>query len=134
MPNKSISRIQTAIKFVIVWLIVLYLFEIVKDGRQWVGGIGAVVVAVFVNLYARKKAAACVETTSAFYFWLYIPVVLLFALPIAFKVILVATSDDSLGWWDHFVSLLPFILKLGVPAGALIWTYVALGRLADKVN
>ena len=132
MVAKNLPRLQAVVKFVVAWLIGLYLFELVKDGQHWAGGIGAVVVAIFVNVYARKKAAAVVNTTPVFYIWLYLPVVVLFVLPVVIKIALMFTGKDDQTWWNHLASVLPFLLKLGVPVAALIGVYVALGRLVKR--
>ncbi|MHC4695235.1 MAG: hypothetical protein ACYTFA_00680 [Planctomycetota bacterium] len=126
--SNSVDRIRTLVKFVIVWLIALYVFEVVRQ-NNWFIGAGAVIVAALVNTYARKKAAAAVETNLAFHFWLYMPLVVLFGLPLLFKVVIMLTGEEDVTWWHHLGSLLPFVLKLGVPVAALLWVYVALGRL-----
>ncbi len=131
MARNSVDRIRVLVKCVIVWLIVLYIFEVVRQ-NHWFVGAGAVAVAALVNVYARKKAAAAVEPNLAFHFWLYVPLAVLFGLPLLFKVFITLTGEDDLGWWDHLVSLLPFLLKLGLPVAALLWAYMALGRLRPR--
>jgi hypothetical protein len=128
MARDAVGRARGLVKFVIIWLIALYIFEVVHEAR-WFVGAGAVVVAGFVNVYSRKKAAAAVEANLAFHLWLYAPVVVLFALPLLLNAILTLTDEQERTWTDHLVSLLPFLLKLGVPAVALIWAYVTLGKL-----
>ncbi|MFQ5591990.1 MAG: hypothetical protein ACE5HE_12560 [Phycisphaerae bacterium] len=127
MAKNRVDRARGLVKFVVIWLIALYVFEVVQQDRWFVGG-GAVLVAAFVNVYARKKAADAVETNLTFHFWLYFPVALLFGLPLLFNAITIIASGENNTWRDHLVALLPFILKLGVPVAALIWVYVALGR------
>lgn len=128
--EKRIRRVQAVLKFVTAWLLALYLFDVVTEGLHWAGGASTVIGAIIVNVYARKKAAATVKTTPMFFVWLYLPVFVLFVLPVFFKVVLFATSEETTSWWQHAVTLLPFVLKLGVPVGALIWAYVLLGRMA----
>ncbi len=119
------------VKFVIVWLVAVYIFEVVRQAN-WYVGFGGVVVAALVNVYARRRAAAAVETNFAFQFWLYVPVVLLFGLPMLFNVVRIFTGEQEQTWWDYLVTLLPFILRLGVPVVVLIWVYVALGKLRPQ--
>ena len=59
MARSNVERAKRLVKFVIIWLIALYIFEVVQQAR-WFVGAGAVIVAGFVNVYARKKAAAVV--------------------------------------------------------------------------
>jgi len=46
------------------------------------------------------------------------------------KIIVFLTTEGDRTWWDHMLSLLPFLLKLGVPVGVLLWVYIAVGRQA----
>ncbi len=139
MANSSIDRVRTSVMFVMAWLIGLYVYEIVQETfaamQQAIRGpIGfvAALATLALNLYARKRAAACDPSSRAFKFWLYLPVGLFLALPLVVKVIFFLTSDEQQSWWDHLVSLLPVLLKLGVPVAALLWAYMALGRLRPR--
>jgi len=126
----NVNRVRGCIRFVIVWLFALYIYEVAREAH-WFAGVGAVVVAVLVNVYARRKAAACIQPTPMFYLWLYAPVVVLFGLPLVLNVARVLSGEQEIGWWSSLQSLLPFLLKIGVPAGTLLWVYVALGSGRD---
>ena len=137
MIDNHLSAIRSVIKFVIAWLIAVYLVEVMVESKGIAIGLSASIVALIVNAYSRKRAAAHVQAGPEFYFWLYLPVFLLFVVPLAVRIVVV-WSDEDAGWWDHLWSAMPFLLKLTVPVGALIWVYVALGRhiirMSDSVD
>jgi len=129
MKYDRADRIRGVVMFVIAWLIGLYVYEVVQDAFRGPIGIVAAAITVGVNLYARKKASGCVERNFMFRFWLYLPVVLFIVLPVAVKVIAYLTTEVDQSWWSQLTSLLPFVLKLGVPVAILLWVYWAVGRL-----
>ncbi len=133
MTPQKIERLRHLLMFVIAWLIGLYVFEAIRESSA-VLGIIAAALTLIVNLYARKRAAALVTPTPAFYFWLYLPAILFFVVPIASKAIIYFTSDEPTSWWSHVYSLAPFVLQLGIPAGTLLWIYAAVGRLASSID
>ena len=118
--------------FVVAWLIGLYIYEVVQEKFHETIVVVAALLTLGINLYARKRAVACVEATPQFKFWLYLPVILFLVVPVLVKVIIFLTDDAEWSWWDHFFSLLPFILKLGVPVAALLWAYKAMGKLSAR--
>ncbi|UCE59013.1 MAG: hypothetical protein JSU63_16410 [Phycisphaerales bacterium] len=134
MAQDRINQLRGMIMFVIAWLIGLYVFEVLQEASHEMIGFVAAVLTLGVNLYARKRAAACVEQNLAFKFWLFMPAVLFLALPVLVKVIIFFSSQGERSWWDHLVSLLPFILKLGVPVATLLWVYLALGRVESRAD
>ena len=115
--------------FVVFWLIALYVYEIVQASFHGSAGIAAAVVTVAINLYARKRAVACVKPNLAFKLWNYLPAILIFVVPLAVKIITYFTDAEGLSWWEHVYSLMPPFLKLGVPVAALLWAYIAIGKL-----
>jgi hypothetical protein len=134
MPQDSINRLRGVIMFVIAWLIGLYVFEILREASHEMIGFVAAVLTLGVNLYARKRAAACVEQNLAFKFWLYLPALLFLVLPVLVKLVVFFASQEDRSWWDHLVSLLPFMLKLGVPVAALLWVYLVLRRVESRAD
>ena len=120
--------------FVVVWLIALYVYEIVCAAFHGTAGIAAAVLTVVINLYARKRAVACVEPNLAFKLWNYLPALLIFVVPLAVKIITYFTDTEGLSWWEHVYSLTPLFLKLGVPLVALLWAYVVIGKLQPSIG
>ena len=129
MTHESVDRVRGLVMFVMAWLIALYVYEVVQDAFD--GPIGFVAAAFTwgINIYARKKAAASVGSNRAFKFWLYLPVILFLAVPVLVKIIVFTTSQGDLTWWEHLASLLPFMLKLGVPVAVLLWVYIAVSLI-----
>lgn len=133
MYDDRIERLRGYVMFVVAWLIGLYVFGVVQESFQMTSiGLVAGVLTLGVNIYSRKRAAACVEATWAFKFWLNLPIILFIALPIIVKIVAFFIDKENRGWWVHFNSLLPFVLKLGVPVFALLWVYFSLGRMVPK--
>ncbi len=127
MIDNNLSLIRSVIKFVIAWLIAVYLVQVMVDSKGVAIGISASILAFVVNAYSRKRATANVQVGPEFYFWLYLPVVVFFVVPLVVRVMMFWNEEDAT-WWDQLRSAMPFVLKLTVPVGALIWVYVALGR------
>ena len=72
------------------------------------------------------------ETTTAFKFWMNLPIILFLVLPIVIKIVAYFWTDEKRSVWMHVESLVPPFLKLGVPVVALLWVYFALGRMLPK--
>ena len=132
MTHDSIDRVRALVMFVMAWLIALYVYEVVQDAFHGPVGFVAAALTLGVNIYARKRAVSCVASNLAFKFWLYLPIVLFLVVPVVVKIIVFLTSEGDRSWWDHLLSLLPFLLKLGVPVAVLLWVYVAVGRLGPS--
>ncbi|MFQ5494109.1 MAG: hypothetical protein ACE5EX_01895 [Phycisphaerae bacterium] len=128
MDDAKLIWVRRVILFVIAWLVVLYVVGMLREAG-WLLGAGTVAVAVAVNLFARKRMAECVVPNRAFYFWLYMPVVVLFGIPGVYKIITLIRSEQATTWWQRCYTMTPFLLKLGVPVGALLWVYVAVGKV-----
>ena len=128
MSVNNIDRLRGMLMFVVAWLIALYIYEVFQEVHAKIGFFVAALT-FGVNLYARRRATRCAPGSVAFKFWLYLPAILFLALPILIKIIVYLTSKDDRSWWSHLLSLLPFLLKLGVPAMVLLWVYISLGRL-----
>ncbi|MEE9294246.1 MAG: hypothetical protein V3W34_04675, partial [Phycisphaerae bacterium] len=107
-----------------------YVYEVVQEAFHGSIGLAAAVLTVFVNMYARKRVAACVGPSLTFKFWLYLPAILFLVVPIAVKVAVYLAGNGDRSFWDHLFSLLPLFLKLGVPAGTLLWAYIVIGKLS----
>lgn len=131
MARDKVDRIRGLVMFVVAWLIGLYVYEVVQEYAQGPVGLVAGVVTMGVNLYARRRATTCAPGTWAFKFWLYLPVILFLLVPIVAKLIIFLVAQADQTWWDHLLSLLPFVLKLGVPVGILLGVYWGLGRKAS---
>ena len=134
MTPEKVDRVRGLVMFVVAWLIGLYVYDVVQEAFRGPIGFVAAAATFGVNLYARKRALACVETDWKFKFWMYLPVILFLLVPVAVKVIVFLTSEGEQGWAHHLLSLLPFILKLGVPVATLLWVYWALGRQVAKTS
>ena len=132
MALDKVDRIRGLVMFVVAWLIGLYVYEVVQEYAKGPVGLVAGVVTVAVNLYARRRATTCAPGTWAFKFWLYLPVILFLLVPIVAKLIIFLVAQADRTWWDHLLSLLPFVLKLGVPVGILLGVYWALGRMVPR--
>lgn len=131
MATDQGNGLRQVVLFVIAWLIALYVFEVAQEVNQAVG-FGAAAATFGLNLYARRRAAACVPGSFTFKLWLFMPAILFLVLPILIKVVVYFTSDESRSWWDHLFSLVPFMLKLGLPVLALLWVYISLGRVRKQ--
>ncbi len=129
MAQDKAARARESVMFVVAWLIGLYVYEVVQEAFHGSIGLAAAVLTVLANIYARKRAAACVEPNWRFKFWLYLPVVVVIVVPIAVKAVILLTDSGDRSWWSHALSLLPLLLKLGVPVAALLWAYIAIGKL-----
>lgn len=133
MITNSVDRLRNLIMFVVAWLVALYVFEIVQEVHKTMGFVaGAVTFAL--NLYARKRAGVCIPGSLAFKFWLYLPALLFLGLPFLVKIVVYFTTEGETSWWGHLFSLLPFMLKLGVPVVTLLFVYIALGRNRPKTD
>ncbi len=139
MSPDRIERLRGLVMFVVAWLIGLYVFEIVRQSFSPSVGFVAAFLTLAVNIYARRRAAASVETTTAFKVWMNLPIILFLVLPIVIKIVAYFWSDESRTVWMHIESLVPPFLKLGVPVVTLLWVYFSLGRMllakkAEKVD
>ena len=132
MTPDKVDRVRGLVMFVVAWLIGLYVYDVVQETFRGPIGFVAAAATFGVNLYARKRALASVETNWTFKFWMYLPVILFLLVPVAVKVFVFLTGEEDRSWGNHLLSLLPFILKLGVPVATLLWVYWALGRLVAK--
>ena len=131
MSFNNIDRLRGMLMFVIAWLTALYVFEIFQEIHAKIGFFVAALT-FGVNLYARRRAALCAPGSVAFKFWQYLPAILFLALPVLIKIVVYFTAEDHRSWWSHLLTLLPFLLKLGVPAMVLLWVYISLGRLRPQ--
>ncbi|MBU0716790.1 MAG: hypothetical protein KJ749_00945 [Planctomycetes bacterium] len=134
METARVESVKRTIMFVIAWLVGLYIFEIVQEHFHGPIGFAAAAVTVGVNLYARHRASLTKARTFAYKFWVYLPVVLFFAVPIVAKLVAYFMQEEERSWWNHMVSLLPFILKLGVPVAVLLWVYWTIGRMIPEAS
>jgi len=129
-----VDRLKWLLMFVVAWLIALYIYEVV--GADVNRSLGFVVAAATLglNMYARHRVLRSVQSSLTTTFWLFLPVVMFVVVPVVSKVITFLRADEGQTWWDHFFSLLPFILKLGVPVGVLLVVYFTLGRLGPTAE
>ena len=125
---------RSLIMFVMAWLIGLYVYE-VAAGRYGEGvGIGLAVLTLGVNGFARWRALKNIgQANLGFYFWMAVPLILFFGVPCVVKLAMYLQDEQRAPWWRYLASLLPFILKLGVPVAALFWVYVVLGRMRRRL-
>ncbi len=129
MSPDRIERLRGLVMFVVAWLIGLYVFEIVRQSFSPQVGFVAALLTLAVNIYARRRAAACVEATTAFKVWMNLPIILFLVLPIVIKIVAYFWTDQERTVWTHIESLVPPFLKLGVPVATLLWVYFSLGRM-----
>ena len=136
MSPDRIERLRGLVMFVVAWLIGLYVFEIVRQSFSPSVGFVAALLTLAVNIYARRRAVASVEATTAFKFWMNLPIILFLVLPIVIKIVAYFWTDEKRTVWTHIESLVPPFLKLGVPVVTLLWVYFSLGRMlpAKKVE
>jgi hypothetical protein len=121
--------------FIIAWLIGVYVYDVTEDDYGQGVGIGLAILTLVVNGFARWRAVKGVgQTTFTFYFWMAVPLILFFIVPCAVKLASYFGAEEREPWWRYMVSLLPFILKLGVPVAALFWVYVMLGRIRRRLE
>jgi hypothetical protein len=121
--------------FVIAWLIGLYVYEVAAGHYGQGVGIGLGVLTLAVNGFARWRALKSVRQADfAFYFWMAVPLILFFVVPCIVKLLIYLHSEEREPWWRYAASLLPFILKLGVPVAALFWVYLVLGRVRRRLD
>ena len=129
MSPDRIERLRGLVMFVVAWLIGLYVFEIVRQSFSPSVGFVAAFLTLAVNIYARRRAAASVEATTAFKFWMNLPIILFLVLPIVIKIVAYFWTEEKRTVWTHIESLVPPFLKLGVPVVTLLWVYFSLGRM-----
>ncbi len=132
MIRTNVEQVRWLVMFVVAWLIGLYVFELVQQQYSSSVGLVAAVATFAINFYARRRAAASVEATWVFKFWLYLPVILFLVVPIIIKAVVYFRGGDDRQWWDHLYSVLPFVLKLGVPVAVLLWVYWSLGKAVRR--
>ena len=126
---------RSLVLFVIAWLVGLYVYEVAAGQYGQGVGISLGILTLAVNGFARWRAVESVGRASvAFYFWMAVPLILFFGVPCAVKLVTYFRSEEQGPWWHYLGSLLPFILKLGVPVAGLVWVYVVLGRIRRRVD
>lgn len=126
---------RSLIMFVIAWLIGLYVYEVTAGPYGQGVGIGLAVLTLAVNGFARWRAVKSIRQADlGFYFWMAVPLILFFVVPGVVKLVTYLQSEEGQPWWRYVGSLLPFILKLGVPVVALFWVYVVLGRIRHRLD
>jgi hypothetical protein len=130
-PGKgSIDWGRSLIMFVIAWLVGLYVYEVAAGQYGQGVGISLGILTLVVNGFARWRAVKSVGRANlAFYFWMAVPLILFFGVPCLVKLVTYLRSEEREPWWRYLGSLLPFILKLGVPVAVLFCVYVVLGRI-----
>ena len=120
---------RSLIMFVIAWLVGLYVYEVAAGHYGQGVGIGLAILTLAVNGFARWRAVKSIgQANFAFYFWMAVPLILFFGVPCVVKLLTYLQGPERQPWWRYVGSLLPFILKLGVPVAALFCVYVVLGR------
>ena len=126
---------RSLIMFVIAWLIGLYVYEVAADDYGQGVGIGLAILTLAVNGFARWRAVKSIRQADlGFYFWMAVPLILFFVVPGAVKLVTYLQSEERQPWWRYVGSLLPFVLKLGVPVVALFWVYVVLGNIRRRLD
>jgi hypothetical protein len=136
-PSKksSLDWARSLIMFVIAWLIGLYVYEVAAGQYGPEVGIGLAILTLVVNGFARWRAMKSIRQADlGFYLWMAVPLILFFVVPFAVKLVTYLYSDDRQPWWRYVGTLLPFILKLGVPVLALFWVYVVLGNVRRRLS
>jgi hypothetical protein len=126
---------RSLVMFVIAWLIGLYVYEVAAGPYGQGVGIGLAILTLVVNGFARWRAVKSIRQADlGFYFWMAVPLILFFVVPGVVKLVTYLQSEDRQPWWRYIGSLLPFILKLGVPVVALFWIYVVLGKVRQRLE
>ena len=126
---------RSVIMFVIAWLIGLYVYEVAAGHYGQGVGIGLAILTLAVNGFARWRAVKSIRQADlGFYFWMAVPLILFFVVPCVVKLVTYLHSEDRQPWWRHLGSLLPFVLKLGIPVVALFWVYVVLGNVRRRLD
>ena len=132
MTQYRVDRIKWLIMFVVAWLIALYIYEVVGTDMNRALGFVVAAATLGLNMYARHRVLKTVQPSLMTSFWLYLPIVMFLLVPVAFKLIAFLRADEAQSWWSHLLSLLPFILKLGVPVAALLVVYFSLGKFGPS--
>lgn len=126
---------RSVVMFVIAWLIGLYVYEVAAGHYGQGVGIGLAILTLVVNGFARWRAVKSIRQADlGFYFWMAVPLILLFVVPCVVKLVTYLQSEDRQPWWRYVASLLPFVLKLGIPVVALFWVYVVLGNVRRRLD
>ncbi len=121
---------RTLVMFIVAWLVGVYIYDVMRGNFHPIIGFTVAAISFVANIVARKYAVRHVENANwKFYFWLALPVILFLLVPLVVKIVIYYRSEDDISWWQHMYTLLPFLLKLGVPVAALLWVYFVLGRL-----
>lgn len=134
MPLQTVQSNRRLVMFVVAWLIAVYVYEVVLAASNFGLAILAAAVMIAVNLYARKKASEQIEPNRAFNFWLYVPAVLFLVVPVVVQLVRFVVAQNERTLSDDLVALLPFILKLGLPVGLLLWVYFRLGSAESALR
>ena len=135
VQRDAVQWARSLVRFVIAWLIALYVYQVVHEvmhALKGPAGLAAGALTVALNLYARRRATRCVPASFAFKFWLYLPVGVFLLVPPIIKMVAYLTADGERSWWSHLVSLLPFLVELGIPVAVLLWAYAVLGTLGGR--
>lgn len=135
MALRQTNWARALVMFVIAWLIGVYIYEVVRDHFNQSVSFAIAASTFVLNGVARWRATKNVKDANwKFYAWMSLPLVLFIAVPIVVKLVAYLQSEEQVSWYDYIVPILPFILKLGVPAAALAWVYWSIGRLDRKIE
>ncbi|MCO6438828.1 MAG: hypothetical protein J5J06_17165 [Phycisphaerae bacterium] len=132
--HRLLDRARRWIMLILIWLIAVYVYDVVTQSQEVAIGLIAAAATIAVNLYARKKAVDQVTPNFAFNFWMYVPAVLFLVIPIVFHIAVFIARQDQRSIWQDLAQVMPFLFKLGLPAAALLWTYYLLGRCRARMN
>ncbi|MCZ6654756.1 MAG: hypothetical protein O7D91_17230 [Planctomycetota bacterium] len=127
----QVHRLREIILFVVVWLVCVFVLEVIFELIGVIVGWLACGVTVAIHVYARHHAAKISPENAAFKFWLFAPTAICFVLPIIWKI---WKSTETATWWDHVVDLTPITCKVVVPGFALLWVYYVLGRIIREIR
>lgn len=134
-PGRYAARGRTLVMLIVAWLVGVFVYDVARENFDRTVGFILAAATFAVSAFARWRATKHVgQTGRMFEFWLALPLVLFIVVPCVVKLVILLTSAEELPWWSYFTSLLPFLLKLGVPVAALLWIYVLLGKLTRRVG
>jgi hypothetical protein len=128
--EKTVAWGRSLVAFIVAWLVAVYVYDVVREHNKPVVGFALAALTFAVNGFARWRAAKSAgQVNWKFHFWVALPFILFFMVPIVIKIVAYLQSGAETPWYQYLWALMPFLLKLGVPVLALLWIYILFGRL-----
>ena len=106
----SVYRLsRSLILFTVAWLVAVYVYDVVRQNFDQTISLLLAVATFGINAFARWRASKSVgETSRSFHFWMALPLILFFVVPLIVKLVAYLRSSGESPWWTYVTPLLPF--------------------------